>query len=231
MILFPPSLKHWDYRLTLPYLVFQVTILRGRKGTETFMQKGNGHAKVVRWELRGRSRGLEVTVTLFTCLFARMRSPLRLFWAGNNASSLVLIKLLLLTNRPLAPVVFMQTKNTDSKINNELNLIFPLRLLNGNVLDPLNLEKAHYICPKNKQKSNSDRICSTLFCIYNLHSNYNNIFFLIFLPILLPTPLLHKSLSHIHEVLFLRPIMFNQVCDHGLGTIHWNLVSFLWVLN
>lgn len=48
---YSPSPKHWDYRLILPYLVFQVVILGSRKGTKT-SAKGVWNAKVGRWELR-----------------------------------------------------------------------------------------------------------------------------------------------------------------------------------
>lgn len=58
-----------------------------------------------------------MTVTLFTCPFVYLRRPLLLSWAENSAFSLVLIKLLLLTNYPLASVVFMPIKNTASKVS------------------------------------------------------------------------------------------------------------------
>lgn len=56
-----------------------------------------------------------MTMTVFTCLFDYLRSPLLLSWTENNAFSLVLIKLLLLTNHPFVSVVFMPIKNTASK--------------------------------------------------------------------------------------------------------------------
>lgn len=115
MVLFSIS-QALDYRLTI-YLVFQVTILE--KGTKTNAKRTmecRGPEAVVRGgqgPLQQRARCSCDFVHFPACL----RSPLRISWAKNNASSLVLIKLFMLINYPLVPVVFMQIKNTDLQMS------------------------------------------------------------------------------------------------------------------
>lgn len=105
------------YTAILYLVFFQVTILGSRKGTKTNAKRNVECQSPEVRAAAGYSIGLEGTVASFTCLFACLRSPLRFSWAENNASSLVLIKMFMLINHPLVPVVFMQIKNRDLQMS------------------------------------------------------------------------------------------------------------------